>query len=171
MQTASQPVEAPTRSARALMPRSQSQLYRLRLAATPEEIRAAQALRFEVFNLELNEGLVESFGTGLDSDIFDEACDHLLVEEVKSGQIVGTYRLQTGTQAARFHGYYSAREFDFTPFESLRNQIVELGRACVHKKHRNLVVLGLLWGGIARLRSLGHDASSAGLLRPAPQGQ
>jgi len=132
------------------MPRSKSQLYHLRLATTPEEIQAAQALRFAVFNLELNEGLVESFGTGLDSDIFDEACDHLLVQEVKSGEIVGTYRLQTGDQAARFHGYYSAREFDFTPFEPIRSQTVELGRACVEKKHRNLVVLGLLWGGIAR---------------------
>lgn len=152
MQTSTPFLEAPAQPARkrALMPRTQSQLYRLRLAATPEEIRAAQALRFEVFNLELNEGLVESFGTGLDSDIFDEACDHLIVEEVKTGAIVGTYRLQTGLQAKRFHGYYSAREFDFTPFESIRSELVELGRACVHKKHRNLVVLGLLWGGIAK---------------------
>ncbi len=132
------------------MPRSTSQLYRLRVASTADEIHAAQALRFAVFNLELNEGLVESFGTGIDSDIFDEACDHLIVEEAQSGEIVGTYRLQTGLQAARFHGYYSAREFDFSPFEANRAQIVELGRACVHKKHRNLVVLGLLWGGIAR---------------------
>jgi len=152
MQTLSPSLDSSAQCAprRALMPRSQSQLYRLRLAATPQEVQAAQALRFAVFNLELHEGLIESFGTGLDSDIFDEACDHLLVEEVKSGAIVGTYRLQTGDQAARFHGYYSAREFDFSPYESIRGQLVELGRACVEKKHRNLVVLGLLWGGIAR---------------------
>ncbi len=31
----------------------------------------------------------------------------------------------------------------------MRHEIVELGRACVHRQHRNLVVLGLLWKGIA----------------------
>ena len=134
---------------RPLAPRSSSQLYRLRLADSPEQVRLAQRLRFKVFNLELNEGLVDSFMEGLDQDIFDEACDHLLVEEIQSGEIVGTYRVQTGLEAARSHGYYSEREFQFAPFEAHRSQIVELGRACVAKKHRNLVVLGLLWSGIA----------------------
>jgi putative hemolysin len=68
---------------------------------------------------------------------------------VPSRQIVGTYRLQTGVNAAAKLGYYSAQEFDFDPYESSRAQIVELGRACVHSQHRNLVVLGLLWKGIA----------------------
>ena len=65
------------------------------------------------------------------------------------GKIVGTYRLQTGTMAAAAHGYYSAQEFDFTPFEPFRSEIVELGRACVHQDHRKGTVLDLLWRGIA----------------------
>jgi putative hemolysin len=128
---------------------SASAQYATRLARTEAEIRAAQSLRFEVFNLELNEGLAQSYATGLDVDPFDAVCDHLLVEHVPSGSIVGTYRLQTGTNAAKNFGYYSAQEFDFSPFEPMRNEIVELGRACVHKQHRNLVVLGLLWKAIA----------------------
>ncbi len=128
---------------------SASAQYATRLARSAEEIRAAQSLRYEVFNLELNEGLAESHATGLDADPFDAVCDHLLVEHLPSGSIVGTYRLQTGTSAAKNLGYYSAQEFDFSPFEPMRNEIVELGRACVHKQHRNLVVLGLLWKGIA----------------------
>src|SRR5262249_18722913 len=44
---------------------------------------------------------------------------------------------------------YSAREFDFQVFETVRHKIIELGRACVHRQHRNLMVLGLLWKGIA----------------------
>jgi len=123
--------------------------YATRLARTAEEVRAAQSLRFEVFNLELNEGLASSHVTGLDADPFDAICDHLLVEHVPSGHIVGTYRLQMGTNAADHLGYYCAQEFHFEAFEPLREQIVELGRACVHKQHRNLVVLGLLWKGIA----------------------
>jgi putative hemolysin len=124
-------------------------LYATRLARDVAEIRAAQALRFQVFNLELNEGLAESFATGRDEDPFDAVCDHLLVEHLPSGTIVGTYRLQPGANAERNLGYYSAQEFEFQTFEPFRNEIIELGRACVHCQHRNLVVLGLLWKGIA----------------------
>jgi putative hemolysin len=123
--------------------------YTIRLAHSAAEIQAAQALRFQVFNLELNEGLAHSYTTGLDADPFDAVCDHLIVEHVSTQQIVGTYRLQTGASAAKNLGYYCQQEFHFGIFEPLRNQIVELGRACVHRQHRNLFVLGLLWKGIA----------------------
>ena len=123
--------------------------YASRLARLPEEIRTAQALRFQVFNLELNEGLAQSYVTGLDADPFDAVCDHLLVEHIPSRRIVGTYRLQTGVSAANNLGYYCEQEFVFGVFEPFRKQIVELGRACVHRQHRNLFVLGLLWKGIA----------------------
>ena len=123
--------------------------YALRLAHSPEEIQSAQSLRFQVFNLELNEGLAHSYDTGLDVDPFDAVCDHLIVEHVASRQIVGTYRLQTGASAAKNRGYYCQQEFHFEVYEPLRSQIVELGRACVHRQHRNLFVLGLLWKGIA----------------------
>jgi putative hemolysin len=122
----------------------------VRLAQSAEEVRHAQRLRFEVFNLELNEGLVESHFTGLDVDLFDNVCDHLIVEHVATDEIVGTYRLQTGVHAAANIGYYSEREFDFTPYESLRGEMIELGRACVHAEHRNFNLLHLLWRGIAR---------------------
>jgi len=126
-----------------------STTYRIRKAQTAGDIRAAQELRFAVFNLELKEGLEESFATGLDADPFDAVCDHLLVEHTQTNEVVGTYRLQTGMIAARNLGYYSAQEFDFAPFEPMRREIIELGRACVHRLHRNMAVLGLLWKGIA----------------------
>jgi putative hemolysin len=122
--------------------------YQARIARTPADILAAQILRFEVFNLELDEGLVQSYDTGLDVDPFDAVCDHLVVEDISDGSIVGTYRLQTGLRAAEGLGYYSEREFDFAPFESRRAQMLELGRACIHAKHRNFAVLNLLWKGI-----------------------
>ena len=124
-------------------------VYQARLATTPIEIQKAQALRFEVFNLELNEGLVESFDAGLDIDAFDPVCAHLIVEHVGTGEIIGTYRLQTGLSAKQHLGYYSEREFDFSPFEPMRAQMLELGRACISAKHRNFAVLNLLWKGIA----------------------
>ena len=124
-------------------------IYRARLASMSSEIRAAQMLRFEVFNLELNEGLVQSYDTGLDADAFDAFCDHLLIEEADSGRVIGTYRLQSGLVAARSIGYYCEREFDLSGFEAMRSQIIELGRACIHQDHRNFSVLYLLWKGIA----------------------
>ena len=69
--------------------------YAARLARGKSEVRAAQVLRFEVFNLELSEGLRESYTTGLDEDAFDPVCDHLVVEHLPSRQIVGS-RLNSG---------------------------------------------------------------------------
>lgn len=128
--------------------------YRLRLAESGEDLRAAQMLRFLVFNVEMHEGLAQSFATCLDADVFDPVCDHLLVENTRTDEIVGTYRLQTGERAQQNLGYYSAREFDFTPFESQRPGMLELGRACIHSEHRSFAVLSLLWRGIAQYAQL-----------------
>jgi putative hemolysin len=124
--------------------------YNVYLAASEEEVLKAQRLRFIVFNLELNEGLERAFDDGYDRDSFDAVCDHLLVEDVSSGEIVGTYRLQTGSTAGGALGYYSEQEFNLAPFEKVRSQILELGRACVHRDHRSFEVLNLLWKGISQ---------------------
>lgn len=121
--------------------------YSVRLARNSEDLHSAQALRFLVFNLELQEGLESSYLTLRDEDAYDGGCDHLLVES--AGEVVGTYRMQTGAKAAEHIGFYSAQEFDLSPFEPIRSQVLELGRACVHSEHRNLQVLSLLWRGIA----------------------
>ena len=131
--------------------------YRLRLAEEEETVRKAQRLRFEVFNLEMNEGLAASLDRGLDQDEFDPVCDHLVVETVDTGIVIGTYRLQTGASARQHNGYYSEREFDFAPFEDYRDQILELGRACVAREHRSLPVLSLLFRGIAQYARLNQS--------------
>jgi putative hemolysin len=125
-------------------------LYRVRLASSDADRLAAFRLRFLVFNLELNEGLDTAHATGYDTDEFDAVCDHLIVEHAGSGKVVGTYRLQTGAVAAANSGYYSEREFDFTPYKRLGDSVIELGRACVHRDHRSSEVLYLLWRGIAQ---------------------
>ena len=71
------------------------------------------------------------------------------MEHLPSSKIVGTYRLQSGQNAADRKGYYCAQEFDLQVFEPLRAAVIEVGRACVHRQHRNIIVLGLLWKGIA----------------------
>jgi len=124
--------------------------YHLRLASSEADRIAAFRLRFLVFNLELNEGLECAYVTGQDTDEFDGICDHLIVEHAVTGKIVGTYRLQTGATASANAGFYSEREFDFSPYKQLGNSVIELGRACVHRDHRSSEVLYLLWRGIAQ---------------------
>src|SRR5690348_13404628 len=123
--------------------------YVAKFAIGKDELAAALRLRFEVFNLELNEGLQSAYASGYDHDEFDVVCDHLIVQHIPSKKIVGTYRLQTGMTAGENLGYYSQREFDFAPYQTLRPRLVELGRACIHREHRSTDVLYLLWRGIA----------------------
>jgi putative hemolysin len=124
--------------------------YGVRLAMTDRDRGEAYRLRFVVFNLELHEGLMSAYADGLDRDQFDAVCDHLLVEDKRDGSIIGTYRLQQGNVAGQNFGYYSEQEFCFAPYEAMRGQIVELGRACIHREHRSPEVLHMLWRGIAR---------------------
>lgn len=124
--------------------------YRIRFASTREELDDVLRLRFEVFNLELGEGLEASYQTGRDLDEYDLACHHLIVIEEATEKVVGTYRLQTGAMAAAATGFYSATEFDLSrlPLEVLEDSI-ELSRACIAKEYRNTQVLYLLWKGLA----------------------
>ena len=124
--------------------------YEIRLAETLAERESACRLRFRVFNIELGEGLEASFQTGLDQDQFDLFCDHLIVEDHSRREVVGTYRMQSGAVAAQKLGYYSEQEFDFSPYEPIRSQVLELGRASIAREHRTSEVLTLLWRGIAQ---------------------
>ena len=124
--------------------------YLLRLAENTMDLDAVLKLRFEVFNLELGEGLPSSYRTGRDQDEFDAQCHHLIVEEQETGNVIGTYRLQTNEMAAAGHGFYSAGEFDLShlPNDVVLNAL-ELGRACIAPAHRQTNVLYLLWKGLA----------------------
>ncbi len=128
--------------------------YRLRMAQGIEDRDAACRLRFRVFNLELGEGLENSYRNGMDTDHFDLFCEHLIVEDKSADdaarRVVGTYRLQSGLTAQANLGYYSEQEFDFSPFEEIRPQVLELGRASIDREHRTPEVLTLLWRGIAQ---------------------
>lgn len=125
--------------------------YLVRFARNIEETEAALKLRFEVFNLELGEGLDSSFLTGRDRDEFDATCIHLIVIEKETAHVVGTYRLRTIELAGNARGFYSAGEFDLQslPADMLRRSI-ELGRACIARHHRDKQVLSLLWRALAR---------------------
>ena len=123
--------------------------YRARFARSRADVEAVQRLRFQVFNLELGEGLQASYSTGRDADPYDDRCHHLLVEHEESGCVVGTYRLMTERMAGSA-GFYSESEFHLEALPPwVREEGVELGRACVAAEHRSGRVIYLLWKGIA----------------------
>ena len=128
---------------------TETSLFRVSLAVMPEDLVECQRLRYDGFNLELGEGLSSSDRSGHDIDPFDSFCDHLMVRDLESGKLVGTYRLQTGEVARRTLGYYGNQRFDFSVYDRVRKHVLELGRACVHIDYRNIMVLHALWKGIA----------------------
>lgn len=124
--------------------------YHLRFARCEDDLDAILRLRFEVFNLELGEGLEASLETGRDFDDFDRVCHHLMVTEKTSGEVVGSYRMQTSEMARKNLGFYSQAEFDLSSLPgAVLDHAMEIGRACVAKEHRSTHVLFLLWKGLA----------------------
>jgi putative hemolysin len=128
--------------------KSQAPRLALSLASTSEELREVQRLRYKVF--------IESMGLsalvndeGLDSDEFDEHCDHLIVRESATLKVVGTYRMLSASKARRLGRFYSEGEFDLGRLNNVRNRIVEAGRACIHPDYRGGAVIMLLWSGLA----------------------
>jgi putative hemolysin len=131
--------------------------YSLLVAQDGSEVRAAQRLRHRVFAEEMGARL-HGAEAGLDVDEFDEYCDHLVVRDDTSGEIVGTYRMLPPERAAAAGGLYADTEFDLSALAGLRGALVETGRSCVHPDHRTGAVVGLVWAGIARYMLLsGHS--------------
>jgi putative hemolysin len=112
-----------------------------------DEVRQAQRLRFNIFAGEMGARL-DTLKPGHDVDLFDDYCEHLLVRDRDTREVVGTYRVLTPVQARRIGSTYSDLEFDLTRLRSLRERMVELGRSCVHPDYRQGGVIMALWGGL-----------------------
>ena len=113
-----------------------------------DEVREAQRLRHAVFVGEMGARLHSPL-SGHDIDLFDDYCEHLLVRDAATRQVIGTYRVLTPTQARRAGSTYSDTEFDLVRLRGLRERMVELGRSCVHPDHRHGGVIMALWGALA----------------------
>ncbi len=122
-------------------------------AINPQEIGEAQRLRYSVFAEEMGAQLAVN-SAGLDIDEFDAYCDHLLVRDQESLQVVGTYRVLPPHKAREIGRLYSDSEFDLSRLNHLRPKLVELGRSCVHADYRSGAVIMALWSGLAQYMQL-----------------
>lgn len=128
--------------------------FEVRLAATPLDLDAAQALRYHVFHDEMGAlPTPEMRRLRRDFDEFDSLCDHLLVIDRDQREatpfVVGTYRLRRRGMPDHGLGFYTAREFEMGPILQHPGEIMELGRSCVHPSYRGGAVMQILWRGLA----------------------
>jgi len=126
----------------------------LGLARTTDELEAIQRLRYNIFTEEMGVVFPDAVN-GLDADRFDPWCEHFMVKDLESCQIVGTYRLLTPANAIKAGGYYSESEFDISALDGVRSTLAEVGRSCIHPDFRRGSVIMLLWSGIAALMQQG----------------
>jgi len=125
------------------------------IATTSQDIAAAQRLRHRVFVEEMGARGVAGDG-GRERDFFDPWCEHLVVRDRATGDVVGTYRLLTAEKASRLGTFCAEREFDLTRLAPLRSGLVEVGRACIAPDYRTGAAVMLLWSGVAaRMREHG----------------
>jgi len=133
----------------------------VRLARGPDEIRAAQKLRYDIFYREYGaKPIGEMEAEGRDFDQFDDVADHLIVLDTSGGaeKIVGTYRILRGKAVAKTGRFYSESEYDISDLKNSELNLVEVGRSCVAADYRTRAVLQLLWQGIAEYVSW-HDVN------------
>lgn len=131
----------------------------VRLTNSPEEIEAAQRLRYKVFYEEFKAiPNTHVASTHMDVDEYDAITDHLVVldESLPPGptQIVGTYRLLRRAVADKFGKFYTSSEYDIVPLLDSGAELLELGRSCVLPPYRTRPVLQKLWQGIAHYVAL-----------------
>ncbi|UWQ34659.1 GNAT family N-acetyltransferase [Leisingera sp. M527] len=124
--------------------------FSVKIAETDAELRAAQALRYNVFVRELGGGgALVDHDAGLERDKFDPFFDHMLVIDDTRGMVVGVYRLLRDDQAAKAGQFYSEDEYDLTVLRSSGRKLLELGRSCLHADYRGGMAMFHLWSGLA----------------------
>ncbi|RPI76839.1 MAG: GNAT family N-acetyltransferase [Desulfobacteraceae bacterium] len=117
--------------------------YVVKTAENGEELKKILKLRYDVFFKEYRE--IEKH-LQIDMDRFDLFADHLAVFKKDTGDCIATYRLIATLFAKKF---YSQTEFDISAILKLPGAKLELGRACVDRKHRNSGMMLLLWKGLS----------------------
>lgn len=121
--------------------------YRVRLAHTTADVRAAQRLRYHAF---IRDTGAAPQAQGHDCDRFDAECAHVLIEKIATGTLVCCFRLMPFENGGGVARSYSAQYYDLDALAGFPARMVEMGRFCVHPEHRNPHVLRVAWQAMTR---------------------
>lgn len=131
---------------------SADEQFRLKLAETPEDLLAAQRLRYEVFVEELgSDGPMVDHEARLEKDQYDPFFDHLMLMDDARDEgdgVVGVYRLLRDDQAAKMGRFYTESEYDLAPLKNSGRRLLELGRSCLHRDYRGGMAMHHIWNGL-----------------------
>lgn len=124
-------------------------VYTARLAETEDDVRAAQRLRHAAFIAGRTGAVIEGArAEGLDSDGIDPLCDHMLVEERKTGRLVCCFRMMPLGSGAEIERSYSAQYYDLGALQSFPAPMVEMGRFCILPGLHGPDILRVAWGAM-----------------------
>ncbi|MCI4662882.1 MAG: GNAT family N-acetyltransferase [Neomegalonema sp.] len=121
--------------------------YEVRLAESQADVERAQKLRYDIF---IGGRGIDDGSKELDVDAFDEHCDHILIEESRTGNLVCCFRLMPLASAAEIGRSYSAQYYELSALNDFPGPIVEMGRFCIHPDHRNADVLRMAWAAMTQ---------------------
>ncbi|MER5170457.1 GNAT family N-acetyltransferase [Thioclava kandeliae] len=124
--------------------------YLARLAGSAEDLAAVQALR----------GLCFRGAGAVDADAYDAICQHVMIEESGSGQLVCCLRLLQLASGAQIGRSYSAQFYGLDPLRAYPAPMVEMGRFCIHPEHHDADILRVAWGAVTHF----VDEAQVGML-------
>lgn len=137
------------------MNRVDTSFFQIRIAKDPQDLMAAQRLRYQVFIEELGgTGPLVDHDARLEKDEFDDVVDHLCLIDTRRDaealdHVVGVYRLLPGDRAADFGRFYCDGEYDLQPLRDCGRPLLELGRSCVHPDYRGGSGMFIMWNALA----------------------
>lgn len=123
------------------------------VAATEQEVSQCLQLRYQVFCEEMG-ARPDTFCNGIETDYFDAYVRHLIVTDNSTNRVVAATRLLSSKSARMSGRFYSETEFNIDSILKLNASLLEVGRTCVAKSHRNGTALNLLWRGVMRIAAI-----------------
>lgn len=116
--------------------------YRAKLATSRFDIERAQCLRHVAFALK--------DPSGIDSDSFDERCQHVLIEDIASNTLVCCFRILHLNNGRDIDQSYSAQFYELDALRNYEGKMLELGRFCISPKANDPDILRVAWAALTR---------------------
>lgn len=113
-------------------------------ASTDKDIERVQKFRFRIFSEEYTPKFPKDH-LGLDIDAYDRLCQHLMLVDNASEEIVGSYRVIPPSAAQQIGSMYCESLFDLSPLKHIQPHTVEIDRSCIDKNYRNGSTILLMW--------------------------
>lgn len=124
--------------------KNSQQQFRFEWVDTLKQLQQVQRFRAEQFSQQFG----MRFQDNLDQDVYDFGCEHAVLREKWTGEIVAYTRLKL-FQGHELGQSYSAQEFNIEANLGHLKQILEIGRTCVHPQFRSGKALSSLWLNLA----------------------